>query len=144
MIVVDTSVLVYAVGSEHPLRSPSRRIFDAVSAGKIAASTSVAVIQEFAHVRARRGGRQDAAVQASRFAQLLAPLLPVRDDEIATALDLFTRHARLGAFDAFLAAAALAHDARALVSADRAFADVAELAYVDPGTRELDALLRGA
>lgn len=141
MIVLDTTVLLYAVGAEHPLRQPSREIVRAISDGRVAATTSVPVIQEFAHVRARRRGRSEAVVQAANFAELLAPLLPLTHAEIEPALRLFERHPELDAFDAFLAAAAIAHGARALVSADRAFAVVESVSYVDPVTPELDALI---
>jgi predicted nucleic acid-binding protein len=137
-------MLVYAVGDEHPLREPSRRIIEAIRDGRVAATTSVAVIQEFAHVRARRRGRADAAARAAQFAELLAPLLPVAADDVAPGLRLFERHEELGAFDAFLAAAAIAHGARALVSADEAFAAVDGLRYVNAAAPELGALLRGA
>ena len=33
MIVLDTTVLVYATGAEHPLRSPCRALIEAVTAG---------------------------------------------------------------------------------------------------------------
>ncbi len=59
MILLDTSVLVYAVGGEHPLREPCRRVVNEIGAGRLAATTTVEVIQEFAHVRARRRGRTD-------------------------------------------------------------------------------------
>ncbi len=47
MIVVDTTLLVYAVGTEHPLRDPSRKLIDAVAAGRVDATTTIEVIQEF-------------------------------------------------------------------------------------------------
>jgi predicted nucleic acid-binding protein len=141
LIVLDTTVLLYAVGNEHPLRTPSRDVVSAIGDGRVAATTSAAVIQEFAHVRARRRGRRDAATQAAAFAELLAPLLPVTHDEVGPALELFERHPQLDAFDAFLAAAALAQDARALVSADRAFAAIAGLQHIMPGTPEFDRLV---
>ena len=53
MIVLDTTALVYAVGGEHPMREPSRRLVEAIAAGRIEATTTVEVIQEFVHVRAR-------------------------------------------------------------------------------------------
>ena len=59
MILLDTSVLVYAVGAEHPLREPCRAVIAAVGDGTIAATTTVEVLQEFAHVPARRRGRDD-------------------------------------------------------------------------------------
>ena len=141
MIVLDTAVLAYAVGIEHPLREPSREVVRAVANGGVVATTSAAVIQEFAHVRARRRGRADARARAGEFAELLAPLLPTLADDVAPALKLFERHAELDAFDAFLATAALAHGAEALVSADRAFAGIRGLRFVELGSTELGALL---
>ena len=61
MIVLDTTVLVYAVGAEHPLRDPSRELVGAIADGVIEATTTIEVVQEFVHVRARRRDRQDAA-----------------------------------------------------------------------------------
>ena len=56
MIVLDTTVLVYATGSDHPLREPCRRLVDAVANGVLTARTTVELIQELMHVRARRVG----------------------------------------------------------------------------------------
>jgi predicted nucleic acid-binding protein len=141
VIVLDTTVLVYAVGGEHPLREPSRRLVEAIAAGRIDATTTVEVIQEFVRIRARRQGRADGAKVGRNFAELLAPLLVVQEATVDAGLSLFERSKSLGAFDAFLAATAIASDADALVSADRAFSSVARLAHIVPGTTEFDRLL---
>ena len=47
MIVVDTTVLVYAVGADHPLREPCRAVVSGVESGRLTASTTIEVIQEF-------------------------------------------------------------------------------------------------
>jgi uncharacterized protein len=141
LIVLDTTVLIYAVGAPHPLRERCRQLFGAVVDGAIAATTTAPVIQEFAHVRARRRGRADAAASARDFGRLLSPLLPTDETALQRALRLFQSNERLGAFDAFLAAAAIEAGADALVSADRAFAGVRGLRHVDPATPALDALL---
>jgi predicted nucleic acid-binding protein len=133
VIVLDTTVLVYAVGSEHPLRNPSRRLLQAIADGALEASTSVEVIQEFVHLRARRRGRSDAAAAGRDYAELLSPLLSVTRQELQRGLELFESHERLGAFDAVLAAAAVSAGARALVSADSGFATLArEIPHVRP------------
>ena len=44
MIVLDTTVLVYSVGSDHPLRAPCRSLIEAIGDGEIAATTTVEVI----------------------------------------------------------------------------------------------------
>lgn len=141
MIILDTTVLAYAVGSAHPLREPSRHVVRAVGDGRVEARTTVEVIQEFTHVSSRRRPRQDAVELARRYATLLAPLLPPTATDLDDGLDLFQRQPLLGAFDAVLAALAIARGAVALVSADAGFADVPGLRHVDLASRELDSLL---
>jgi hypothetical protein len=134
-------VLVLAVGAEHPLREPCRRLMELIGARQITASTTAEVIQEVAHVRARRHGRADAVRLARRYTELLAPLLTVDADSLDAGLRLFEQRQGLGAFDAVLVAAAVAADADAIVSADTDFADVPRLRYVQPGTDEFEELL---
>lgn len=142
MIVLDTTVLVYVVGEEHPLRQPCRTLLDAIGDGKLTATTTVEVIQEFAHVRARRRTRADAASLAQSYLALLSPLLRPSESDLREGLSLFEQTPSLGAFDAVLAATALNAEAHALVSADVAFADVPGLTHVDPADQaQVDALL---
>jgi predicted nucleic acid-binding protein len=134
-------VLVYAVGHEHPLREPSRRLIDALRQGRIHGTTTPEVIHEFAHVRARRHDRRSAASLARDYAVLLAPLLATDAGHVRDALNLFERYERLDAFDALLAATAIASAPDALVSADSAFAAVPSIRHVAPGTAEFEALV---
>ena len=137
MILLDTSVLVYAVGVEHPLRDPCRDLVSAIGAGSVAATTTIEVIQEFAHVRARRRGRDEAVELASRFADLLAPLITVDRDDLGRGLELFRRHDRLGSFDAVLAAVAQHRThVDTLVSADAAFAGIPGIVHLDPSAAD--------
>jgi uncharacterized protein len=104
----------------------------AISDGAIEATTSVEVIQEFVHVRARRRDRRDAAITGRDYAELLSPLLNITAEHLRQGLALFERTDRLGAFDAVLAAAAAASGASALVSADAAFASAVDVTHVVP------------
>jgi predicted nucleic acid-binding protein len=132
MIVLDTTVLVYATGAESVFRQPCRDLLAAIEDGRLSATTTPGVIQEFVHVRARRRGREDAAALASDFARALAPLLTVTRDRLERGIELFARAERLGAFDAVLAATALDAGAAALVSADRAFSAIPGVTHVVP------------
>lgn len=132
MIVIDTTVLVYAKGAEHPLRDSCRELIEAIADGELEATSTAEAIQEFAHVRARRRGRSDAASLGRDYSELLAPLLSVTRDELDRGLALFEKLEALGAFDAVLAAAAITGGASALVSADGAFSAVPGLAHVVP------------
>jgi uncharacterized protein len=143
MIVLDSTVLVYAVGEDHALREPCRRLVQAIIERRVEATTTPEVIQEFVHVRARRRERGGAADLGRDYARILAPLLTIGEVELALGLQLFEDHPELGAFDAVLAAAARASRADGLVSSDRAFRGVADLRWVNPATFDLDELLAG-
>jgi len=140
MIVLDTTVLVYAKGADHPYRDPCRKLVGLIAAGEIEATTSVEAIQEFVHVRAKRRSRQDAAEIGRDYADLLSPLLDVTRDDLRKGLALFERGEKLGAFDAVLAAAAMARGADALVSADTDFAAVEGLTHVMPDVAGVESL----
>jgi predicted nucleic acid-binding protein len=57
MSVLDTTVLVYAKGADHPLRDPCRQLIAAIAARRLEATTTVEAIQELVHVRARHRDR---------------------------------------------------------------------------------------
>jgi uncharacterized protein len=141
MIVLDTTALVYAVGADHPLREPCRELIAALRDGRLAATTTPEVVQEFTHVRARRASRSEAVELANAYRQLFAPLMTVDEDDLTEGLSLFERHRQLGAFDSVLAAASRRRAVTALVSADHAFAAVPRLRHVHPGPDVVESLV---
>ncbi len=132
-IVVDTAVLAYASGGEHPLRPPSRRFDEAIERGELSATTSVEVIQELAHHKARRVDRASAVRLAREGATYLSPLLSTVKEDLDVGLGHFEEIEGLGSFHAVLAALALRHDG-SLVSPDKAFAKVPGLRHLDPAS----------
>ena len=141
MILLDTTVLAYAVGGDHSLREPCRRVLAARRDGRIEAATTVEVVQEFTHIQSRRRSRAEAAALARDVAASLT-LLETSSANLDLGLRLFEEHPGLGMFDAMLAAVALDHGADALISADTGFATVPGLRWIDPATPALDEVLR--
>lgn len=131
MIVVDTTILVYAVGEEHPLAEPCRELVRLLADGEARATTTPEVIQELLHVRARRRGRADAVRLARSFSTLLSPLLAVTGEDLEAGLVLYEPSA-LGAFDAVLASTAMRSGCSLFLSADRAFTAVDGLPLSGP------------
>jgi uncharacterized protein len=129
LIVVDTTVLVYAVGAEHPLKEPCRTL---ISGRLDSLTTTAGVIQEFVHVRSRRRPRSEAVGLAAAYLNLFTPLLDVPELAVRDALDLLEEYQDIGAFDAVLAATARLARCDALVTADRAFAAVPNLTVIFP------------
>jgi predicted nucleic acid-binding protein len=141
VILLDTTVLVYAKGLEHPLRDPCRELIEAVADRRVEATSTIEVIQEFVHVRARRRDRADAAALGRDYAELLSPLLSPTIEDLDAGLALFERTQALGTFDAVLAACAARAGASAIVSADLGFADAPGIAHVVPDRTGLSTLL---
>jgi predicted nucleic acid-binding protein len=144
MIVLDATVLVYAKGSDHPLRDPCRQLIKAVEDGDLFATTTPEVLQEFAHIRSRQRGRADAACLAQAYADLFSPLLAVEEAHLRAGLLVFEKHSELGSFDSVLAATASLAGADALVSADRAFSVLDFPRHVVPDAKGLVSLLKPA
>jgi uncharacterized protein len=140
MILLDTSVLIYAVGTEHRLREPCRRVLAAQRAGAIDAAVTVEIIQEFTHARARRHPRADAAAIARDYATSMRVIQTTTAD-LDRGLDIYVAHPDLGMFDSIVAAVALNHGADGLVSGDGDFGSVAGLRWIDPGAPALAALI---
>lgn len=140
MMILDTSVLGYAVGGEHPLRDPCRRVLAAQATGRLDGATTVEVIQEFTHIQARRRPRAEAAGLARDYAASVQ-LLQATPADLLRALTIFEQSPALGMFDAVLAAVALNHGADGLISADGAFGSVSGLRWIDPASPDLEAIL---
>lgn len=132
MLTIDTNILMYKSGDDHPLKRPCTQIIALIAEGKLQAMTTPEAIQEFAHIFARRRGRRAAAQRAAEYAELLAPLLLSEAEHLETGLQLWSDNEQLGAFDAVLAAVALDTKYATVVSADRAFAAVPGLRHVYP------------
>jgi hypothetical protein len=141
VIILDTSVLAYAVGADHPLREPCRALLETLRHGRLSASTTPEVIQGFVHIHSRRRTRRIAVRLGRRYAVGLAPLLLTEVEDLHRGLRLFEENTELGTFDAVLAAVALRIGAEALVSADRAFRSVRGLRFIDPLSTEFERLL---
>lgn len=141
MILLDTTVLVYAKGRDHPLREPCRELIAAISDSRVEATTTVEVIQEFVHVRARRRDRSDAAALGRDYAELLSPLLSPTGQDLVEGLALFERTESLGAFDAVLLECAARNGIGKVVSADIGFARARRISHVVPDAVGVASLL---
>ena len=140
MLLLDTNVLVYAVGRPHPLRDPARALLRAAEQGRIAITTTPEVIQEFTHIYSLTRPRQDAAALALDFARACSPLVGSRDIDVPVAAELFEQLEPIGASDCLLAAIGLRERVDALVSADRALGLVPSLHWIDLAGFDVEAI----
>jgi len=132
-VLIDSSILAYALGDPGPRREPCRAYLQSVTAGAGRAYASVEALQETLHHRIRRTGNPRAAASEIRD---IAPLLVVLDFDreiLERAVDLVERTSVRGR-DAVHAATALAYGIDKIASADRAFDGIPGLIRIDPLT----------
>ena len=99
MVFVDTSVLMYAVGREHPLRRPARAFFAMATTEQQPLATSSEVLQELAHAYLPVE-RTEALAAALRLVDRTGmEVWPLEHDDVTLGIELGARHPGLGARD---------------------------------------------
>ncbi|MGZ8514699.1 MAG: type II toxin-antitoxin system VapC family toxin [Candidatus Limnocylindrales bacterium] len=133
-IFIDTAVVMYAGGIEHPLRDPSRRVIRRVGTGDIDGVISAEVILEILHrfvsIRRPDVGR----AQATEAMDIFAPVLPITHALMRRVPDLAIKYPRLSARDLVHVATCIHEGITDIISPDRAFDQVHELRRIDPST----------
>jgi predicted nucleic acid-binding protein len=131
-VFVDTAVIMYAGGGEHPLRDPCGRIILGIADGEIDAVTSTEVIQEILHrfmsVRRPETGR----AQAIEALDVFAPVLPITHALMRRVPDLAVAYPTLAARDLVHVATCIHEGISEIVSPDRGFDAVNEVRRIDP------------
>jgi uncharacterized protein len=139
----DTSVFVYALGSEHPYREPCREIVRKAAAGDLQGEASADLLQELLHQRARRTGDRVDAAKATRTVARLAWWHSLEPNDVQRGIDLYETHAALDPRDAVFAALAINRGIDAILATDRAFDEIGGLERIDPADARAVATLSG-
>ena len=121
MRLIDTNVIVYAVGSVHPLKQASDRILSDIAAGTLTANLDVETLQEVLHLYSSRGERRKGFRTIEHLLMLFPNPFPIGREEIERARDLMMEHSFLGARDGIHAAVVQTHDLEGIVTADKVF-----------------------
>ena len=126
MVFVDTSVLAYAVGREHPLRQPARRFFAAAIADQQPLATSSEVLQELAYAYLPVD-RPRPLVAALKIVDSTAmEVWPLERDDVILGIELAARHPALGTRDLCHLASCHRRGVQRIQTFDRALRAAAE------------------
>jgi predicted nucleic acid-binding protein len=99
VIFVDTNVVMYAVGREHPLRAEAEAFFESALRAGTPLATSAEVLQELLHayLQSDRMETLDAALEM--IDALVGTIWPVEAEDVRFARSLAARHPELEARD---------------------------------------------
>lgn len=140
-VAVDTNVFLYALGKAHSLRDPCRAILAAAGEGRLHLTISVEVIQEYAHVRLRRGVPAAQVLDEATGISELCEVVALDTELMLEALSHVAANDCLHVRDGIIAAAVARADLDELVTADRAFDEATGITRLDPA--QLTAQLAG-
>lgn len=134
---VDTNIIIYAAGGEHPLKASCVAVLRWVAQGTWEGVTSAEVLQELLYLMDRRNQR-DVGIAMAREVLAIMTVLPVTAADVQQAMTFMEGVPALMPYDALHAAVMQGAGITEIISADKHFDAV-------PGIRRLDpAALRAA
>lgn len=129
---VDSNIIMYAVGAEHPYRRPCLDALERIIREGLPAVVSSEVHQEILHRYMSLGHGQLALEISVRLETVIPTTLPVTLADIRRARQLATHYPAIKARDLVHAAVMLENGISCIVSTDRHFDQVAEIDRLDP------------
>lgn len=127
---LDSAVLLYAVGEPHPHQAACRALLEAAGRGDVELHVSAEAVQEFLFHRMRRVTRAEAVAQARDVLELCV-VHPFEVVVVERALEV-VESSPLRGRDAVHAATALVHGFDAIVSPDNDFDEAPGLHRLEP------------
>jgi predicted nucleic acid-binding protein len=129
---LDTNIVVYALGGPHRYREPCRRLFEDIARGNVDYLIDVELLQEVLYVYSARALRQTAYEVFDRLLQVFPDPLPIGREDLLVARDLLERWPRLSPRDSIHAAVVLNSGLDAIVTADKDLGEVEGVTSLDP------------
>ena len=121
MILVDTNVIMYAAGADHPRKRPSIALLERVARGEVEATIDAEVLQEILHRYRAIGRWEDGRRMYDLVRQLFRNVVPVTAEVLDRARRILDTDRRIMARDALHAAVVMAEGLEAVCSWDRDF-----------------------
>jgi predicted nucleic acid-binding protein len=129
---VDSNIIMYAVGAQHPYRRPCLEALDRIVQENLPAVVSSEIHQEILH-RYLSLGQGSLAQQVSIKLETIIPTtLPVTLADVRRVRLLVERYPTLKARDLVHAAVMLENDLSSILSTDRHFDEMIEIERIDP------------
>lgn len=121
LMLIDTSIIMYAAGADHPHKLPSVALLQRVAAGEVEAVIDAEALQEILH-RYRAIGRWKNGRRVYDLARQIFPeVIPVTTSILDAARQILDTDSHIMARDALHAAVAITETMGAVCSYDRDF-----------------------
>ena len=132
MILVDSNILMYATGGDHPHKAPSIRFLSQVAEGAVDAAIDAELLQEVLHRYTSLNRGSDGYHVYARARILFPEVLPVTAAVMDAAKDLIGRITPLTARDAVHAAVCQVYELDGICSYDTDFDRIPGIHRITP------------
>lgn len=132
MKLLDTNVIIYAVGRPHRYKQPCTRILEAIADGAMGYGIDTELLQEILYLYAARGERRLGISTCNDLLLMFPDPFPITREEITLAKGLLAEYPNLLPRDAIHAAVVKANHLEGIVSADKVFDAIDGINRFDP------------
>ncbi len=132
VILVDSNILMYAAGREHPHRAASLAFLERVAGRETQAAINAELLQEILHRYRSLDRWEEGRLVYDGVRMLFEHVLPITGDVVDLARRMLDEYPWLGARDAVHAAAVEVYQLEGLCSFDRVFDRIHGLRRVEP------------
>lgn len=134
MILIDSNVIMYAAGAEHPHKHPSVALLQRIADGEIEAVIDAEVLREILHRYRALRRWQDGRRVYDLTRQVFPNVIPVSADMVDRARRLLDDDETIMARDALHAAVVMTEGLEAICSYDRDFDRIRGVVRTEPST----------
>ncbi len=131
---LDTNIIMYSVGGEHPLRNPCRLWIEKIRDGNLQVVSDTEVLQEILYRYISLGRKEEAIEITQSLIELCEEIFPVLLEDIQFAMQLIQKGKAVGIRDAIHVATMHQNHIPKILSADHHFDDIPGIKRVDPKT----------
>ncbi len=129
---IDANLIMYSLGSPHPLREPCRMVLEKIKDGLIQVVTNTEVLQEILYRFLSIKKPSLAALAYTSLVEICVEILPVTIHDMDLALDLLKKYPDITTRDAVHTATMINHEIKEILSADSHFDFITEIRRIPP------------
>jgi hypothetical protein len=129
---IDANLIMYSIGSSHPLREPCQKFLEKIKSQEILGVTNTEVLQEILYRYFSIGRKTLGEIAYQSMIQFCADIFPVRVEDMDKALELLKRVNGITSRDAVHAATMIRNGVKEIISTDPHFDLIDQIKRIDP------------
>ena len=132
VIFIDANLIMYSVGSNHPLREPCKRLLEKIRSREILGVTDTEVLEEILYRYFSMNRRTLGEIAYQSMVKLCTEIFPVTVADTDKALGILKQVDGITSRDAVHAATMIHHGIVEIISVDPHFDLIHEIKRIDP------------